>query len=121
MNLGQTVYKKLCDETKVEPEISGGQSSDQKWNKEILAKKGCSPMLGPCKQTTRFVRSFTKKNSESFDKNKKNCRRFSSGYALNPKALIKVSKVSWTSHLSYELLRSSFERKFDKTNFTSLK
>ena len=41
---------------------------------------------------------------------------------LNPlKALIKVSKVSWTSQLSYELLRSSFERKFDKTNFVSPK
>ena len=44
-----------------------------------------------------------------------------SGYALNLKALIKVSKVSWTSHLSYEMLRSSFERKFDKTNFISPK
>ena len=42
-------------------------------------------------------------------------------YALNLKALIKVSKVSWTSQLSYELLRSSFERKFDKTNFVSPK
>ena len=42
-----------------------------------------------------------------------------SGYALNLKALIKVSKVSWTSQLSYEILRSSFERKFDKTNFIS--
>jgi hypothetical protein len=40
-----------------------------------------------------------------------------SGYALNLKALIKVSKVSWRSQLSYEILRSSFERKFDKTNF----
>ena len=38
------------------------------------------------------------------------------GYALNLKALIKASKVSWTSQLSYEILRSSFERKFDKTN-----
>ena len=38
-----------------------------------------------------------------------------SDYALNLKALIKVSKVSWTSQLSYEILRSSFERKFDKT------
>ena len=37
-----------------------------------------------------------------------------SGYALNLKALIKVPKVSWTSLLSYEILRSSFERKFDK-------
>ena len=44
-----------------------------------------------------------------------------SGYALNLKALIKVSKVSWTSQLSYEILRSSFERKFDKTNFISPK
>ena len=43
------------------------------------------------------------------------------GYALNLKALIKVSKVSWTSQLSYEILRSSFERKFDKTNFISPK
>ena len=38
-----------------------------------------------------------------------------SGYALNLKALIKVSKVSWISQLSYEILRSSFERKFGKT------
>jgi hypothetical protein len=44
-----------------------------------------------------------------------------SGYALNPKALIKVSKVSRTYQLSYEILRSSFERKFDKTNFISPK
>ena len=44
-----------------------------------------------------------------------------SGYALNLKALIKVSKVSRTSQLSYEILRSSFERKFDKTNFISPK
>ena len=42
-------------------------------------------------------------------------------YALNLKALIKVSKVSWTSQLSYEILRSSLERKFDKTNFISPK
>ena len=45
----------------------------------------------------------------------------SSGYALNPKALIKVSKDSWTSQLSYEILRSLFERQFDKTNFISPK
>ena len=44
-----------------------------------------------------------------------------SSYALNLKALIKVSKVSWTSQLSYEILRSSFERKFDKINFISQK
>ena len=44
-----------------------------------------------------------------------------SGYALNLKVLIKVSKVSWRSQLSYEILRSSFERKFDKTNFISPK
>ena len=44
-----------------------------------------------------------------------------SGYALNLKALIKVSKVSWTSQILYEILRSSFERKFDKTNFISPK
>ena len=44
-----------------------------------------------------------------------------SSYALNLKALIKVSKISWTSQLSYEILRSSFERKFDKTNFISPK
>ena len=35
------------------------------------------------------------------------------GYALNLKPLSKVSKVSWTSQLSYEILRSSCERKFD--------
>ena len=40
---------------------------------------------------------------------------------LNLKALVKVSKVSWTSQLSYELLRSSFDRKFDNTNFVSPK
>ena len=44
-----------------------------------------------------------------------------SGYALNLKALIKMSKVSLTSQLSYEILRSSFERNFDKTNFISPK
>ena len=44
-----------------------------------------------------------------------------SRYALNLKALIKVSKVSWTSQLSYEILRSSLEWQFDKTNFISPK
>ena len=43
-----------------------------------------------------------------------------SGYALNLKGLIKVSKVSWTSQLSYEILRSSFERKVE-ANFISQK
>ena len=38
-------------------------------------------------------------------------------YALNLTGLIKVSKVSWTSQLSYEILRSSLEKRFDKTNF----
>ena len=33
------------------------------------------------------------------------------GYTLYLKALIKVSKVSWTSHLSYKILRSSFQTK----------
>ena len=42
-------------------------------------------------------------------------------YALNLNALIKVSKVSWTSQLSYEILRSPLEREFDKTNFISPK
>ena len=42
------------------------------------------------------------------------------GYNLFPKALIKVSKVSWTSHLSYKTLWSSFQRKWrkDKLNFS---
>ena len=44
-----------------------------------------------------------------------------SGYALSLKALIKVSKVSGTAQLSYELFRSSFERKFYKKNFISPK
>ena len=44
-----------------------------------------------------------------------------SGYAFNLKALIKVSKVSWTSQLSYEILKNSPERKFDKTNLISTK
>jgi hypothetical protein len=44
-----------------------------------------------------------------------------SGYALNLKALIKMSKVSQTSQLSYETFTSSLERKFDKTNFISPK
>ena len=39
-----------------------------------------------------------------------------SGYALNLKSLIKVSKVTWTYQLSYEIFR-----KFDKTNFSSPK
>ena len=44
-----------------------------------------------------------------------------SGYTLNLKALIKVPKVSRKSQLSYEIFRSSLERKFDKTNFISPK
>ena len=78
-----------------------------------------------------------KKNSESFDENKEmanvflNLANFSkhalltlappNGYALNLKALIKVSNVSWISQLSYEILRSSYERKFVNTNFISPK
>ena len=42
-------------------------------------------------------------------------------YALNLKALIKVSKVRGTSQVSYEILKSSFERKIDRTNFISPK
>ena len=42
-----------------------------------------------------------------------------SGDALNLKALINLSEVIWTSQLSYEILRFSLERKFDKTNFIS--
>ena len=38
-------------------------------------------------------------------------------YALNLKALIKVSKVRWTSQLSLEILRSSLEKKIEKANF----
>ena len=44
-----------------------------------------------------------------------------SDYALNLTALIKVPKVSWTSQLLYETLRSSLEQKFGKTNFISPK
>ena len=42
------------------------------------------------------------------------------GHTLKLKALIMVSKVSWTSHLSYKLLWFSFERKFirDKLHFS---
>ena len=85
----------------------------------------------------RFVRSFTKKNQKVLMKIDEmvdiflNSAIFAShafltlappsGYALNLKALIKVSKVSWTSQLSYKILRSSLERKFDETNFMSQK
>ena len=46
--------------------------------------------------------------------------------ASQPKALIKVSKVSWTSQLSYEIRRyvkylDLHLKKFDKTNFISQK
>ena len=81
---------------------------------------------------TSFVRSFTKTISESFGENWRKGRNFSkfgqqallnllppSRYALNLKELIKASKISWTSQLSNKILRSSFERKFDKTNFIS--
>ena len=44
-----------------------------------------------------------------------------SGYALNLKTLIKLSKVSWSSKFPYEILRSSFVRKFDRTNIISPK
>ena len=44
-----------------------------------------------------------------------------SSYALNLKALIKVSKVSLRSQLLQEILRFSLERKFDKTNLISPK
>ena len=37
------------------------------------------------------------------------------GYALNLKALVRVSKVSWIYQLSFQILRSAFERKFDNT------
>ena len=60
-------------------------------------------------------------NSANFAKHTFSTLAPPSGYALNLKALIKVSKVSWTSQLSYEILRSSFKRKFDNTNFISPK
>ena len=43
-----------------------------------------------------------------------------SGYTFQPKALIKVTKVSWTSQLSYKILWSLFERKSrkDKLHFS---
>ena len=44
-----------------------------------------------------------------------------SRYAWNVKALITLSNGSWISQFSYQILRSSFERKFDKTNFISPK
>ena len=49
-------------------------------------------------------------NSANFAKHTFSTLASPSGYALNLKVLIKVSKV-----------RSSFERKFDKTNFISQK
>ena len=71
----------------------------------------------------RFVRSFIKKNRKvlrkieemasvflnwaNFTKHKFSTLEPPSDYALNLKALIKVSKVSWTSQLSYEILRPS--------------
>ena len=85
----------------------------------------------------RFVRSFTKKNQKVLMKIEEMADVFlnsanlaphafltlaqPSCYALDLKSLIKASKVSWTSQLSYEILRSSLERKFDKTNFISPK
>ena len=44
-----------------------------------------------------------------------------SGFALNLQALIKVSRVSWTSQLSYEIFTSPLEKKNDKTNSISPK
>ena len=41
-----------------------------------------------------------------------------SGYALNLKALVKLSNDDWISQLSYEILRFSFERKLDKLDFS---
>ena len=103
----------------------------------ILAKKICSKKLKNKRKRKRFVRSFTKKNQKVLMKIEEmadvflNSVNFAphafltlappSGYALNLKALIRVSKVTWTSQLSYEILRSSLERKFDKTNFISPK
>jgi hypothetical protein len=60
-------------------------------------------------------------NSANFAKHTFSTLATPSGFALNLKALIKASMVSWTSQLSYEMLRSSFDRKFDKTNFISPK
>ena len=91
--------------------------------------------LSFCEKRTQFVISFTKKNKTK-QKNRKvlskieemadvflnsaNLEKYTfltlappSSYALNLKALIKVSKVSQTSQFSYEILRSSSERKFD--------
>ena len=60
-------------------------------------------------------------NSTNFAKHTSSTLTPPSGYALNLKALIKVPKVSRKSQLLYEILRSSFERKFDKTSFISPK
>ena len=103
----------------------------------ILVKKVCSQKLTIKGKRRRFVRSFTKTfqndlmkieemedvflNSANFASHALLTLAPPSGYALNLKALIKVSKVSLTSQLSYEIFRSSFGRKFDKTNFISPK
>ena len=41
----------------------------------------------------------------------------SSSYTMNLKTLTKVSKLSWASQFSYEILYSSFEWKFRKDKF----
>ena len=94
----------------------------------ILAK--CSQKLTNKGKRIQFVRSFTKKriqkieempdiflNSANFASHAFFISASPSGYALNLKALIKVSKDNWTSQLSYEILRSSSERQHGKTNF----
>jgi hypothetical protein len=104
----------------------------------IRSLKVCSQKLMIKEKRKQFIKSFTKKQIQKFlikiDEMADiflNSANFAphafltlappSAYALNLKAVIKVSKVSRTYQLSYEIFRSSFERKFDKTNFISPK
>ena len=108
------------------------------FRRPFLAKKVCSPKLWGCKKKNLICQIFHQKkiqkvlmkieemadvflNSSNFAKHTFLTLAPPSSYSLNLKALIKLSKVSWTSQLSYEILRSSFKRKFDKTNFISPK
>ena len=96
----------------------------------ILAKKVWSQKLWACKKkeldfsdlSLKKIHKVLRKIEEMADVflNSANLEKYTfltlappSSYALNLKALIKVSKVSQTSQFSYEILRSSSERKFD--------
>jgi hypothetical protein len=57
--------------------LGGAERGHPVFRRRILAKKVCSQKITIKEKRRRFVRSFTKKNSEGFDENRRNGGCFS--------------------------------------------